>query len=61
MDDLHKEIGELKQFVADLKADRAATKEKERREAWMKYVSVTAVVIAVIAAVANQWGPGAVG
>jgi uncharacterized membrane protein YoaK (UPF0700 family) len=56
MDDLHKEISELKQFVADLKADRAATKEKERREAWIKYVSLTVVVIAVIAAIANQWG-----
>jgi uncharacterized membrane protein YoaK (UPF0700 family) len=56
MDDLHKEISELKQFVADLKADRAATKAKEEREAWMKYVSLTVVVIAVIAAIANQWG-----
>ncbi len=56
MNDLDKEISELKQFVGDLKADRAATKEKEAREAWTKYVSLTVVIIAVIAAVATQWG-----
>ena len=56
MNDLQKEISELKQFIIDLKADRAATKEKEEREAWTKYVSLTVVIIAVIAAVATQWG-----
>ena len=55
MDDLQSELLELKQFIADLKADRAATKEKERREAWTKYVSLTVVIIAVIAAIAGQW------
>jgi hypothetical protein len=55
MDDLQKEISELKQFIVDLKADRAATKEKEKREAWIKYVSLTVVVIAVAAATAAQW------
>jgi hypothetical protein len=56
MDDLHKELSELKQFIVDLKADRAATKEKEKREAWTKYVSLTVVVIAVFASIAAQWG-----
>jgi len=56
MNDLDKEISELKQFIIDLKADRAAAKEKEQREAWTKYVSLTVVIIAVIAAVASQWG-----
>ena len=56
MNDLQKEISELKQFIIDLKADRAAAKEKEQREAWTKYVSLTVVIIAVIAAVASQWG-----
>ena len=56
MNDLDKEISELKQFIIDLKADRAETKEKERREAWTKYVSLTIVIIAVFAAVATQWG-----
>jgi len=55
MNDLQKEISELKQFIIDVKADRAATKEKEQREAWTKYVSLTVVIIAVIAAVATQW------
>src|SRR5438876_336212 len=55
MNDLQKEIAELKQFIVDLKADRAAAKEKELREAWTKYVSLTIVVIAVIAAIAAQW------
>jgi hypothetical protein len=56
MDDLQKELSELKQFIVDLKADRAATKEKEKREAWTKYVSLTVVVIAVFASIAAQWG-----
>src|SRR5271166_4292811 len=58
MDDLKSELAELKQFIADLKADRAATKEKERREAWIKYVSLTVVVFAVIASTASQWAGG---
>jgi hypothetical protein len=56
MDDLKSELAELKQFIVDLKADRAATKEKEKREAWTKYVSLTVVVFAVIASIASQWG-----
>jgi Domain of unknown function (DUF4337) len=55
MDTIDKEISELKSFIADLKADRAAQKEKEKREAWTKYVSLSIVVIAVLAAIATQW------
>ncbi len=55
MDDLAKEIAELKQFIVELKADRAAAKEKEKREAWTKYVSVTVVFIAVLSSIASQW------
>lgn len=55
MDTLQKEIAELKEFIVELKADRAATKEKERRESWLKFVSVSLVFIAVTAAVAAQW------
>src|SRR5712671_3851371 len=55
MDTLQSELNELKQFVADLKADRAAQKEKEKREAWTKYTSLSIVFIAVLAAVATQW------
>ena len=56
MNELQTEIAELKEFIADLKADRAATKEKEKRESWTKYVSLSVVIIAVIAAIAAQWG-----
>jgi hypothetical protein len=52
---LDKEIGELKSFIADLKTDRAAQKEKEQRESWTKYTAVSLVFIAVLAAVATQW------
>lgn len=54
MNELQKEINELKEFIVELKADRQATKDKERREAWTKYVSLTIVIVAVVAAVANQ-------
>ncbi len=55
MDEFAKELAELKQFIVELKADRAAVKEKERREGWVKYVSLTVVVIAVMASIASQW------
>jgi len=50
------ESDDLKSFVADLKADRAAQKEKEMREAWTKYTSLSIVITAVLAAIATQWG-----
>jgi hypothetical protein len=53
--ELDKELAELKAFIADLKQDRAAQKEKEQREAWTKYTAVSLVFIAVLAAVASQW------
>jgi hypothetical protein len=56
MNELQTEIAELKEFIAELKADRAAAKEKEKREAWTKYVSLSVVIIAVFAAIAAQWG-----
>ena len=56
MNELQTEIAELKEFIIELKADRAATKEKEKRESWTKYVTLSIVIIAVIAAIAAQWG-----
>jgi hypothetical protein len=53
--ELDQELAELKGFIADLKADRAAQKEKEKREAWTKYTSMSLVFIAVLAAIATQW------
>lgn len=55
MDTLAKELEELKGFIADLKTDRAAQKEKEKRESWTKYTSMSIVFIAVLAAIATQW------
>lgn len=58
MTELTQEIGELKEFIAELKADHAAQKEKERREAWTKYTSMSLVFIAVLAAVTMQRSGG---
>src|SRR5436853_218734 len=53
MDTLQSELQELKHFIADLKADRTAQKDKEKREAWTKYTTLSIVFIAVLAAVAS--------
>jgi hypothetical protein len=50
-----KEIAELKQFIIDLKEERQAQKDKEKRESWTKYTSLSIVFIAVLAAVASQY------
>jgi hypothetical protein len=55
MDTLATELSELKAFIAELKTDRAAQKQKEARESWTKYTSMSLVVIAVLAAIATQW------
>ena len=41
MDTLQSELAELKTFIADLKADRAAQKEKERKEAWTNHTHLS--------------------
>ena len=58
MSEMQNELNELKQFVADLKSDRAAQKEKEKREGWTKYVSLTLVCLAVLTAIATLKGGG---
>ena len=55
MESLDKEIKELKEFIADLKADRASEKDKQKRESWTKYTSITIVFLAVLTAIATQW------
>jgi hypothetical protein len=55
MDNLESELKDLKGFIADLKADRAATKEKEKRESWTRYVSLTVVIMAVLGSIAAGW------
>src|SRR5215472_6226723 len=53
--ELDQELSELKGFIAELKADRAAQKAKEKSESWTKYTSMSLVFIAVLAAIAAQW------
>ena len=52
------DLDELKQLVAELRAEHVAQKEKEKRERWTKYVSLTMVIIAVLAAIATLKGGG---
>ena len=52
------ELNELKDFIEQIKADRTAAKEKEKREAWTKYVSLTLVCIAVLTGIATLKGGG---
>ena len=47
------DLDELKQLVADMRAEHVAQTEKESRERWTRYVSLTMVVIAVLAAIAT--------
>jgi len=52
------DLDELKALVAELRAEHVSQKEKEKRERWTKYVSLTTVVIAVLAAIATLKGGG---
>jgi hypothetical protein len=52
------DLDELKQLVAELRADHVAQKQKEKRESWTKFVSLTMVCIAVLAAIATLKGGG---
>jgi hypothetical protein len=47
------ELKEFRELVAAIKADQLAQKEKEKRDAWTKYVSLSMIVLAVLAAFAN--------
>ncbi len=52
------DLNELKDLVAELRAEHVAQKEKEKRERWTRYVSLSMVLIAVLAAVATLKGGG---
>ena len=51
-------LDELKALVATLKADQQAQKDKEKRDAWTKYVSLSMICLAVLTAIATQRGAG---
>ena len=45
------DLNELKDLVAELRAEHVAQKAKEKRDSWTKYVSLTMVIIAVLTAI----------
>lgn len=51
-------LDELKALVATITADRQTQKEREKRDAWTKYVSLSTIILAVLAAIATQKGAG---
>jgi flagellar basal body-associated protein FliL len=51
-------LDELKGLVATIAADRQAQKDKEQRESWTKFVSLSVIFLAVFAAIATQRGAG---
>ena len=55
---MNENLDELKSLVATIAADRQAQKDKEKREAWTKFVSLSMIVLAVLGAIATQRGAG---
>jgi len=51
-------LDELKGLVATIASDRLAQKEKEKRDGWTKYVALSMIFLAVLAATATQKGAG---
>ena len=51
-------LDELKGLVAEIRADHQAQKAKEKRDAWTKYVSLSMIFLAVLAAFSTQKGGG---
>lgn len=51
-------LDELKGLVAEIRADHQAQKAKEKRDAWTKFVSLSMIFLAVLAAFATQKGGG---
>ena len=52
------DLDELKGLVSAIKSDHQAQKDKEKRDAWTKYVSLSTICLAVLAAIATQKGGG---
>lgn len=51
-------LDELRNLAAAIASDRQAQKDKEKRDAWTKYVSLSTIMLAVLAAIATQKGAG---
>lgn len=52
------DLNELKDLVKEIRGEHVAQKEKAKSEQWTKYVSLTMVIIAVLAAIATLRGGG---
>jgi len=55
---MNDDLTQLKDLVSAIKADHQAQKEKEKRDAWTKYVSLSMIILAVLAAIASNKGGG---
>ena len=49
---------DVKELIASIKAEKQALKDKELRDSWTKYVSLTLVCLAVLTAIATLKGGG---
>lgn len=48
-------MDDLKDLISELRADRQATRDREHKERWTRYTSITVVVVAVLTAFASLW------
>ena len=55
---MNENLDELKDLVAAIKADHQAQKDKEKRDAWTKFVALSMICLATLAAIASQKGAG---
>jgi hypothetical protein len=55
---MNQDLNELKDLVAEIRADHVAQKEKEKRDAWTKFVSLTMICLAVLTGIGTQKGGG---
>ncbi|MEN9573404.1 MAG: hypothetical protein RL514_1259 [Verrucomicrobiota bacterium] len=55
---MNSDQADVQELIASIKAERQAQKDKEARESWTKYVSLTLVCLAVLTAIATLKGGG---
>ena len=55
---MENEQNEIKELIVAIKAEKQAAKEKEARDSWTKFVSLTLVCLAVLTAIATLKGGG---
>ena len=55
---MENEQNEIKELIATVKAEKQAAKDKEARDSWTKFVSLTLVCLAVLTAIATLKGGG---